>query len=57
MGLADPVLGEKASLLCDLALDGCSALGTEFVSEEDLGRAADYFDRYTRRGLAPADDV
>ena len=56
-GLSDPVLREKAPLLCDLALDGCSALGTRFVNAEDLGAAADYFERYTRRGLAPADEA
>lgn len=57
VGLADPVLRQRASLLCDLALDGCTALGTEFVSAHDLGVAADYFERYTRRGRAPADDA
>jgi glutamate--cysteine ligase len=57
VGLSDPELREKAPLLCDLALDGCSALGTGFVSAEDLGTAADYFERYTRRGRAPADDA
>ena len=55
-GLSDAVLGGKAPRLCDLALDGCVALGTEFVSAADLDTAAEYFERYTRRGLAPADD-
>jgi hypothetical protein len=39
-----------------MALDGCTALGDEFVEPADLERAAEYFDRYTRRGLSPADD-
>ena len=55
-GLADPVLGATAPLLCDLALDGCAALGADFVEPADLERAAEYFDRYTRRGRSPADD-
>jgi glutamate--cysteine ligase len=55
-GLADPVLGAVAPALCAMALDGCSALGTDFVGEADLARAAEYFERYTGRGRCPADD-
>ena len=55
-GLADPTLRAAAPTLCDMALEGCAALGTEFVTQADLERAAEYFDRYTRRGLSPADD-
>jgi len=55
-GLADPTLRANAPALCDMALDGCAALGDEFVEPADLERAAEYFDRYTRRGLSPADD-
>jgi glutamate--cysteine ligase len=55
-GLRDPVLGAVAPVLCDLALEGCAALGTEFASPADLAAAAEYFDRYTRRGRSPADD-
>ena len=55
-GLADPVLGATAPFLCDLALDGCAALGADFVEPGDLERAAEYFERYTRRGRSPADD-
>ncbi len=55
-GLADPVLGDTAPTLCDMALDGCEALGAGFVEQADLERAAEYFDRYTRRGLSPADE-
>ena len=56
-GLTHPVLGTVAPLLCDLALEGCSALGTEFVSDADLATAAEYFERYTRRSRCPADDA
>ena len=55
-GLTDPVLGATAPVLCDMALEGCAALGADVVEPADLERAAEYFDRYTRRGLSPADD-
>ena len=55
-GLTDPVLGAIAPTLCDMALEGCVALGDEFVEQADLECAAEYFDRYTRRGLSPADE-
>jgi glutamate--cysteine ligase len=55
-GLRDAVLGRAAPVLCDLALDGCAALGDEFVSQADLAAADRYFDRYTRKGRSPADD-
>ena len=56
LALTDPVLGEKAPALCDLALEGCAALGHPFVEQADLESAAEYFDRYTRRRRSPADD-
>jgi len=56
LGLADETLAAKAPLLCDLALQGCSALGETFVDGNDLAAAAEYFDRYTRRGRSPSDD-
>ena len=55
-GLGHPTIGRGAPLLCDLALEGCTALGERFVSNGDLATAAEYFDRYTRRGLSLADD-
>ena len=56
-GLSDPALGETAPRLCDLALDGCAALGSTFVCPGDLETAERYFARYTRRGRSPADDT
>ena len=55
-GLADQALRDRACTLCDLALTGCATLGGEFVAARDLAAAAEYFDRYTRRGRSPADD-
>jgi len=56
LGLADPTLRAVAPALCELALAGCRALGTAFVEDDDLDAAGAFFDRYTRRGLSPADD-
>ena len=55
-GLTDPTLRATAPTLCDMALEGCVALGSDFVEQADLERAGEYFDRYTRRGLSPADE-
>ena len=55
-GLTDPAIGATAIELCDLGLEGASALGTAFVAGPDLAIAAEFFERYTRRGRAPADD-
>jgi glutamate--cysteine ligase len=55
-GLANPTLARVAPLLCNLALDGCAALGDRFASPSDLATAAEYFDRYTNRGRSLADD-
>ena len=55
-GLRHATLGRVAPLLCDLALDGCTALGSSFVSAADLASAAEFFDRYTRRKRALAHD-
>ena len=56
LGLDDPELRRLAPELCDLALGGCSALGDGFVEAADIAAAAEYFQRYTRRGRSPADD-
>jgi glutamate--cysteine ligase len=56
-GLTDATLGSTSIALCDLALDGAAALGASFVSPNDLATAAEFFDRYTRRGRSPGDDV
>jgi hypothetical protein len=56
-GLTDPTLGAMSNRLCDLALEGAAALGESFVSASDIATAAEFFERYTRRGRSPGDDV
>ena len=56
-GLRDPVIARTAADLFELALTGCRGLGTAFVHPSHLEEARAYFDRYTRRGRSPADDV
>jgi glutamate--cysteine ligase len=55
-GLSDPAIAGVAPELCDLALAGCAALGAGFADDAAIAAAAEYFDRYTRRGRSPADD-
>jgi glutamate--cysteine ligase len=56
-GLHDPAIARTAAELFELALAGCRALGSGYVHPSHLEEARGYFDRYTRRGLSPADDV
>ncbi|HEU5170589.1 MAG TPA: glutamate-cysteine ligase family protein [Gemmatimonadales bacterium] len=56
-GLGDPAIARTAADLFELALAGCRALGPGFVHPSHLEEARAYFDRYTRRGRSPADDV
>jgi glutamate--cysteine ligase len=56
-GLRDPAIAAAARALVDLALEGCEALGEEYFAPADLAEARDFFDRYTRRGLSPADNA
>ena len=56
-GLHDPALARTAVDLCEIALSGCRRLGPAYFHPEDLELAAAFFDHYTRRGRAPADDI
>jgi glutamate--cysteine ligase len=56
-GLHDPDLRRTAQELCEIALTGCRRLGPAYFHPADLEWATTYFDRYTRRGRAPADDI
>jgi len=57
LGLHDPAIARTAVDLFDLALTGCAGLGPRYFHPSDLEQARAYFDRYTRRARAPADDV
>ena len=57
VGLHDPAMARTAADLSELAMIGCRSLGTNYFHPVDLERAADFFDRYTRQGRAPADDA
>ena len=57
LGLHDTALAGTAADLFELALSGCTGLGPRYFHPSDLEQARAFFDRYTRRGRAPADDV
>jgi glutamate--cysteine ligase len=56
-GLHDPAIARAAAQLFEIALAGCRALGPRFVHGSHLEEAHAFFERYTRRGRTPADDV
>jgi hypothetical protein len=56
-GLHDPVIARTAGDLFQVALSGCRGLGPGYFHPSDLEQAAAFFERYTRRGRAPADEV
>jgi glutamate--cysteine ligase len=57
LGLGDPAIARTAADLAEIALTGCRGLGPGYVHPSDLEQARSFFDRYTRRGRSPADDV
>ena len=57
LGLRDAVLAGTAADLFEIALAGCAALGPRYFHPADLEQARAFFDQYTRRGRAPADDL
>jgi glutamate--cysteine ligase len=57
LGLHDADIAAVSADLFELALGGCAGLGPAYFHPSDLEEARAYFDRYTRRGRAPADDV
>jgi glutamate--cysteine ligase len=56
-GLHDPAIASVAADLFEVALQGCQGLGTRYFHPSDLEQATEFFDRYTRRGRSPADDM
>lgn len=57
LGLHDPAIARTAADLFELALGGCAALGPAYFDPSDIEQARAYFDHYTRRARAPADDM
>ena len=57
LGLHDPAIARTAADLFELGLSGCAGLGAGYFHPADLEQARAYFDRYTSRARAPADDV
>jgi len=57
LGLRDTALARTAADLTQIALEGCEGLGPAYFHPADLEQAQAFFDRYTRRGRAPADDL
>ena len=57
LGVHDPDIACTSADLFELALAGCVGLGPAYFHPSDLEQARAYFDRYTRRGRAPADDL
>ncbi len=56
-GLHHPEIAGVAADLFQIALSGCRRLGPGYLHPADLEQATAYFERYTRRGRAPADDM
>jgi len=57
LGLRDPAIARTAVDLAQIAIEGCEGLGPAYFNPGDLEQAKAFFDQYTRRGRAPADDV
>jgi glutamate--cysteine ligase len=57
LGLHDPAISRTAVDLFEIALSGCTGLGSRYFHPFDLEQARAYFERYTRCSRSPADDV
>ena len=57
LGVHDAEIARTSADLFELALVGCAGLGPAYFHPSDVEEARTYFDRYTRRGRAPADDL
>jgi glutamate--cysteine ligase len=56
-GLADPAVARVAADLFALGLRGVAALGERFLAGGEQEVAREFYERYTRAGRAPADDL
>ena len=57
LGVGDPAILGTATDLVDIAIAGCEHLGPGYFHPADLEQAREFFDRFTRRGRAPADEL
>lgn len=57
LGLHDPTIARTAADLFEISLSGCAGLGPGYFHPADIEQARAYFDRYTSRARAPADDL
>jgi glutamate--cysteine ligase len=55
-GLTEARIAATARDLFAIALEGCRRLGPRFISLADLAEARAFYEQYTARGRAPADD-
>lgn len=55
-GLTEPRIAATARDLFAIGLEGCGRLGPRFISAGDLAEARVFYEQYTARGRAPADD-
>jgi hypothetical protein len=56
-GLRDAAIASVATDLFQLALTGCRRLGSAYFHPTHLDEAVAFFERFTRRGRAPADEL
>jgi len=57
LGLHDEEIARTAANLFQVALAGCTNLGARYFHPAHIELAGEYFNRYTRRGLSPSDEI
>lgn len=53
-GITDPEICSVVDSLSEIAIQGCDALGPEYVSHDDLDILGEFIDRYSANGRSPA---
>ncbi len=56
-GLRDPDIADLAGSVWELAVGGAERLPSGWLEDESLPRAVEFLERFTARGLAPADEL
>lgn len=56
LGINDPQIQAVINSLSEIAIEGCDALGPEYVSHDDLDILGEFIDRYPANGRSPATD-